>query len=129
MLLTIMIYLKRSCLDYTLQRQMLGKLKTNGSGYNLSGHCPGCARKTVGKHKNSHQASRYLATATGNLPSTSQNRLTQPVRVNISSSSSSLVPLNRQSSQVRKHHIHDSANAYVTIVLPPSFFTSIQDGG
>lgn len=29
------------------------------SGYNLSGHCPGCARKAVGRHENSHHASRH----------------------------------------------------------------------
>jgi hypothetical protein len=37
-----------------LNRKINDEWDSYGSGYNLSGHCPGNARKTVGQDENSH---------------------------------------------------------------------------
>jgi len=85
MLSTMMVYLKRCCLDYTL-RQMLGKLMMNGIHMEVvitsRGTVPDVPGRPWASTKTPIRPAVTVATATGNLPSTRQNRLTQLVRVN-----------------------------------------------
>lgn len=75
MLLTMMVYLKRCCLDYTLQRQMLGKLMMNGIHMELvvtsHGTVPDVPGRPWASTKTPIRPNVTVATATRNFPSAS----------------------------------------------------------